>query len=129
MMGGVLAGLGWVASGRAESLTALYGSYALSGLGAGIVYGTAIGSALKWFPDHRGLAAGLTAAGFRAGSAFTVAPIANMINSAGYQAALIRWGHIHGVVGVIAALVFEAPPARWLPRTLMARRRLEVEKR
>src|SRR6266849_9065744 len=82
MIGGVLAGLGWVLSGTAETLTALYLAYAVAGLGAGIVYGTAIGSALKWFPDHRGLAAGLTAAGFGAGSAFTVAPIANMIASA-----------------------------------------------
>src|SRR5437660_9558667 len=83
MLGGVLAGLGWVGSGRAESLTALYASYAFAGLGAGVVYGTAIGSALKWFPDHRGLAAGLTAAGFGAGSALTVSPIANMINEKG----------------------------------------------
>src|SRR5438132_4641087 len=85
MIGGVLAGLGWVLSGTAETLTALYLAYAVAGLGAGIVYGTAIGSALKWFPDHRGLAAGLTAAGFGAGSALTVYPIANMINTAGYQ--------------------------------------------
>ena len=129
MLGGVLAGLGWVASGRAESLTALYGSYALSGLGAGIVYGTAIGSALKWFPDHRGLAAGLTAAGFGAGSAFTVAPIANMINSAGYQAAFIRWGIIQGIVVVIAALFLKAPPAGWLPGTWRKRGGEEVKKR
>ena len=90
MLGGVAAGAGWVGSGKAETLTSLYLWYALAGLGAGIVYGTAIGIALKWFPDHRGLAAGLTAAGFGAGSALTVAPIANMISSAGYQAAFIR---------------------------------------
>src|SRR5215469_12367813 len=75
MLGGVLAGLGWVLSSKAETLTSLYLSYAVAGIGAGVVYGTAIGSALKWFPDHRGLAAGLTAAGFGAGSAFTVVPI------------------------------------------------------
>src|ERR1700719_216320 len=69
MIGGVLAGAGWYGSGKAESLTALYLWYGLSGLGAGIVYGTAIGSAMKWFPDHRGLAAGLTAAGLGARSA------------------------------------------------------------
>lgn len=81
MIGGVLAGLGWIWSGKAGSLTALYLSYAVAGIGAGIVYGTAVGIAMKWFPDHRGLAAGLTAAGFGAGSAFTVAPIANLINA------------------------------------------------
>ncbi len=89
MAGGVFAGLGWVLSGNATSLTELYLSYAVAGIGAGIVYGTAIGSALKWFPDHRGLAAGLTAAGFGAGSAFTVSPIANMINYGGIS------GNVH----------------------------------
>src|SRR6184192_3476834 len=108
MAGGVLAGLGWVGSGYANSLTALYLAYAVAGLGAGIVYGTAIGSALKWFPDHRGFTAGLTAAGFGAGSALTVSPIANMIDSAGYQAAFIQWGIIQGVVVVVAALFLSA---------------------
>ncbi len=115
MIAGVMAGLGWVASGRAETLTALYVSYAFAGVGAGVVYGTAMGSAMKWFPDHRGLAAGLTAAGFGAGSAFTVSPIANMINAGGYQHAFIYWGIVQGVVVVIAALFLKAPPAGWLP--------------
>src|SRR5262245_59802213 len=115
MLGGIFAGLGWVGAGRAETVTALYLSYALSGIGAGVVYGTAIGSALKWFPDHRGLAAGLTAAGFGAGSAFTVSPIANLIKTAGYQTAFIQWGIIQGAVVVIAALFLKAPPAGWLP--------------
>jgi len=117
MAGGVFAGLGWIGSGKAESLTSLYLSYAMAGIGAGIVYGTAVGIALKWFPDHRGLAAGLTAAGFGAGSAFTVKPIADLINSSGYQAAFIRWGIIQGVVVIIAALFLKAPPAGWLPKT------------
>ena len=123
MVGGVLAGIGWVGSGKADTLTALYLSYALSGIGAGIVYGTAVGSALKWFPDHRGLAAGLTAAGFGAGAAFTVAPIANMINPAGqpagsgYQNAFITWGIIQGVVVIIAAFFLKSPPTGWLPKT------------
>ena len=115
MIAGVLAGLGWVLSGRAETLTALYLSYAVAGVGAGVVYGTAMGSAMKWFPDHRGLAAGLTAAGFGAGSAFTVSPIANMISTAGYQHAFVTWGIVQGVVVVIAALFLRAPPAGWLP--------------
>jgi len=129
MIGGVLAGMGWVGSGKAESLTALYLSYAFAGLGAGIVYGTAIGSALKWFPDHRGLAAGLTAAGFGAGSAFTVAPIANMIASAGYQAAFIRWGIIQGVTVIIAALFLKSPPVGWMPKTWRSKGSQEVKKR
>lgn len=130
MLGGILAGAGWVGSGRAETLTALYVSYAFSGIGAGIVYGTAIGSALKWFPDHRGLAAGLTAAGFGAGSAFTVAPIANMINSsAGYQATFIKWGIIQGAVVVIAAMFLKSPPTGWLPGTWRSKGSREVKVR
>ncbi len=130
MIAGILAGVGWFASGKAETLSGLYLSYALSGIGAGIVYGTAVGSALKWFPDHRGLAAGLTAAGFGAGSAFTVAPIANMISAAGYQHAFIYWGVIQGVAVVIAALFLKSPPAGWLPGTWTeAARGEEVKKR
>ncbi len=115
MIGGALAGVGWVAAGSAETLTGIYLSYAVAGVGAGVVYGTAIGIAMKWFPDHRGLAAGLTAAGFGAGSAFTVAPIANMINTAGYQHAFVTWGIVQGLVVVVAASLLEAPPAEWMP--------------
>ncbi|HYV65620.1 MAG TPA: oxalate/formate MFS antiporter [Myxococcales bacterium] len=130
MIGGVLAGLGWYLSGNAETLTSLYLSYAISGLGAGVVYGTAIGSALKWFPDHRGLAAGLTAAGFGAGSALTVAPIANLISSAGYQYAFMKWGIIQGAVVVVASLFLRAPPQGWLPHAwLNAPRGEEVRRR
>jgi OFA family oxalate/formate antiporter-like MFS transporter len=117
MLGGVLAGLGWVGSGRAESLTALYLSYAVSGIGAGIVYGTAVGIALKWFPEHRGLAAGLTAAGFGAGSAFTVIPLTRMIAGSGYQRTFIVWGIVQGLVVVAAAFFLKAPPGEWMPRT------------
>src|SRR6201981_3308703 len=129
MLGGVLAGMGWVGAGKAESLTALYLSYAVSGIGAGIVYGTAVGLALKWFPDHRGLAAGLTAAGFGAGSALTVAPIANMINSAGYQATFIRWGIIQGLTVIVAAFFLKSPPAGWMPKTWRLKGSPEVKKR
>ena len=115
LLGGLLAGFGWVWSGRATTLTELYIAYAFAGIGAGIVYGTAIGSALKWFPDHRGLAAGLTAAGFGAGSAFTVSPIANMINTSGYQSAFIYWGVIQGAVVVFASFFLKAPPAGRMP--------------
>src|SRR5438094_8753330 len=109
MLGGVLAGLGWVGSGKSESLTALYLSYALAGVGAGIVYGTAVGSALKWFPDHRGLAAGLTAAGFGAGSALTVSPIADMIKASGYESAFLRFGVAQGLIVIVAALLMRVP--------------------
>ena len=129
MLGGLLAGLGWIGSGKAETLTALYLSYAVAGIGAGVVYGTAVGGALKWFPDHRGLAAGLTAAGFGAGAALTVSPIAKMIASVGYQDTFIRWGIIQGAIVLVAAIFLAAPPPGWLPKTWRTKGSEEVKKR
>jgi OFA family oxalate/formate antiporter-like MFS transporter len=76
-----------------------------------VIYGGSVGNALKWFPDRRGLAAGLTAAGFGAGSALTVIPIANMIQSSGYEAAFLWFGLAQGIVVVIVALFLRAPAA------------------
>ena len=81
---GVLVAIAWVINSVADSLGLLYLAAAIGGIGAGVIYGASVGNALKWFPDRRGLAAGLTAAGFGAGSALTVVPIASMINS-GYD--------------------------------------------
>ena len=78
----------------------LYVAAAIGGIGAGVVYGACVGNALKWFPDRRGLAAGLTAAGFGAGSALTIIPIANMIQSSGYQTAFLWFGLGQGIVVV-----------------------------
>ena len=82
--GGVVIALAWVVNAMASSIPMLYAGSILGGIGAGAVYGTCVGNALKWFPDRRGLAAGATAAGFGAGAALTVVPIAEMIKSSGY---------------------------------------------
>ena len=103
-IGGLLCGIGWVINSFADSLPILYFAAAVSGVGAGAVYGTCVGNALKWFPGRRGLAAGLTAAGFGAGSALTVVPIANMIQSDGYQQAFLYFGIIQGLVVLVASL-------------------------
>ena len=81
----------------ADSLPLLYVAAALGGIGAGAVYGTCVGNALKWFPDRRGLAAGLTAAGFGAGAAATVVPIRDVIAAYGYQSAFLWFGLGQGV--------------------------------
>src|SRR2546429_9034701 len=98
---GFLVAIAWMLNAYADSLALLYLAAAIGGIGAGVIYGGSVGNALKWFPDRRGLAAGLTAAGFRAGSALTVVPIAHMIASSGYQAP-VWWVCIrHGLVGVV----------------------------
>ena len=83
--GGILVALGWILNSQATSLEALYVGAALTGAGGGAVYATCVGSAVKWFPDRRGLAVGLTAAGFGAGAALTVIPIRTVIAASGYQ--------------------------------------------
>jgi OFA family oxalate/formate antiporter-like MFS transporter len=88
---------------------------AIGGTGAGVIYGGSVGNALKWFPDRRGLAAGLTAAGFGAGSALTVIPIANMIASSGYQAAFLWFGLGQGIVVILVALLLRAPEPGEVP--------------
>src|SRR6195256_5834853 len=108
---GVLVAIAWVINSMADSLFLLYLGAAVGGVGAGVIYGASVGNALKWFPDRRGLAAGLTAAGFGAGSALTVIPIANMIASSGYQAAFLWFGLGQGIVVALVALLLRAPQA------------------
>jgi OFA family oxalate/formate antiporter-like MFS transporter len=112
---GVLVAIAWVINSVADSLPLLYLGAAIGGIGAGVVYGGAVGNALKWFPDRRGLAAGLTAAGFGAGSALTVIPIANMIAASGYQAAFLWFGLGQGIVVVLVGLLLRAPEAGEVP--------------
>jgi OFA family oxalate/formate antiporter-like MFS transporter len=109
--GGLLAGLSWVLNSYADSLGMFYFSGIVGGIGAGAVYGTCIGNAVKWFPGRRGLAAGLTAAGFGMGSAATIIPIANMIKSSGYQQTFMTFGLFQGIVVVIVGMLIMAPAA------------------
>lgn len=111
--GAILVALSWILNSQATSLNTFYIAAVFGGVGAGCVYGTCVGNALKWFPDKRGLAAGLTAAGFGAGAALTIIPISNMIRTDGYQAAFHFFGILQGVVVFILAmtLVRPVPPA------------------
>ena len=108
---GFLVAIAWMLNAYADSLALLYLAAAIGGIGAGVIYGASVGNALKWFPDRRGLAAGLTAAGFGAGSALTVVPIANMIASSGFEAAFWWFGIGQGLVVIIFSLFLRAPEA------------------
>src|SRR6202789_3105500 len=114
MFGGVMIAIAWTLNSYANSLALLYAAAIVAGIGAGAVYGTCVGNALKWFPDRRGLAAGATAAGFGAGAAVTVVPIANMIANSGYQSAFFTFGIGQGVIVFILAF-FLRPPSLATP--------------
>ena len=115
IIGGLLCGVGWVINSYATSLALFYFGQIIAGIGAGAVYGTCVGNALKWFPDKRGLAAGITAAGFGAGSALTVAPIQAMIANDGFQAAFFWFGIGQGIIVVIFALFMLTPKTGQVP--------------
>ena len=107
--GGVLVGIGWVINAEADTLPLLYAGAAISGTGAGAIYATCVGNAVKWFPDRRGLAVGLTAAGFGAGAAITVIPIRLLIEAHGYAAAFFWFGIGQGVIVLVVSQVLRGP--------------------
>jgi OFA family oxalate/formate antiporter-like MFS transporter len=125
MFGGVVVAIAWTLTSLASSLPMLYVSEMLAGIGAGAVYGTCVGNALKWFADRRGLAAGLTAAGFGAGAAATVVPIINVIKTYGYERAFLWFGLVQGLVILLLSQILKAPrpgeappPARKVSQSL-----------
>ena len=109
IFGGVLCGLSWVLYASMGSLAQLYLAACIGGIGAGCVYGACVANALKWFPTKRGLAVGLTAAGYGAGAAITVGPVAEMIKADGYHAAFTYFGIAQGLIVVVMGLLIARP--------------------
>ncbi len=109
--GGIMVALGWIVNSMAGSLEMLYLGAAISGVGGGAIYATCVGQAVKWFPDRRGLAVGLTAAGYGAGTALTVIPITAVISSSGYATAFFWFGLVQGGIVFLLAWLMRAPEA------------------
>ena len=107
--GGITVAIGWIINSYAQSLEMLYLGAVIGGTGGGAVYATCVGQAVKWFPDRRGLAVGLTAAGYGAGSALSVVPIRMVIASSGYEAAFFWFGLIQGGLVFLIAWVLRGP--------------------
>jgi OFA family oxalate/formate antiporter-like MFS transporter len=107
--GGIMVAAGWVVNSMADSLALLYLGAVIGGIGGGAIYATSVGHAVKWFPDRRGLAVGLTAAGYGAGAALTVIPIRYVIDTSGYEAAFLWFGLIQGAVVFVLAWLLRGP--------------------
>jgi MFS transporter, OFA family, oxalate/formate antiporter len=123
--GGVFIAVGWIVNAIASDLPMLYLGAALSGAGAGAIYATSVGNAVKWFPDRRGLAVGLTAGGFGAGAALTIVPIREVIAVYGYSAAFFWFGLIQGAIVFLLAWWLRAPlesevPANVPPKVIQS---------
>ena len=115
-IGALMSGGGWALSSYVDNVWALYLTYGvICGFGTGIIYVGIIGLMVRWFPDRRGLATGLAAAGYGFGAIFTNFPIYNMIQSSGYAHTLLVWGFIQGIIGILAAQGLRTPPDGWLP--------------
>jgi len=121
-VGGLLLGLSWYLTSQVHSLSMFYLCYAIGGAGVGTVYGASIGMAAKWFPDKRGLAAGMVAGSYGFGTLFTVLPIQASLDVNGWRQTFLVAGLIMGVVVMIASQFVKAPeqgwkPAGWVPKT------------
>ncbi len=108
-LGGIFVAIGWIVNSYAETLSMLYVGAAISGVGGGAVYSVCVGNAVKWFADRRGLAVGLTAAGYGAGSALSVIPMRMMIGSSGYEATFFWFGLIQGGVVFLIGWLLRGP--------------------
>src|SRR5271156_154133 len=110
-VGALMSGGSWILSASVNNLWALYLTYGvIGGFGTGIIYVGIIGLMVRWFPDRRGLATGLAAAGYGFGAFFTSFPIDSMIKSSGYAYTLVVWGCVQAVIGVLAAQWLCTPP-------------------
>ncbi|MFZ1924379.1 MAG: oxalate/formate MFS antiporter [Xanthobacteraceae bacterium] len=109
--GGIMVAVGWIVNSAADSLGMLYLGAAISGIGGGAIYATCVGNAVKWFPDRRGLAVGLTAAGYGAGTALSVIPITAVIHSSGYATAFFWFGLVQGGIVFVLAWLMRGPDA------------------
>jgi MFS transporter, OFA family, oxalate/formate antiporter len=124
--GALLTGLSWVLASSADSLTALYLTYGLlGGIGTGVIYVGIVGLMVEWFPDRRGLAAGVVAAGYGMGAVITTFPVTHSIAAVGYQQTLQHFGLIFGAIAFIAALGMKSPPKGWMAEYIARNRKTE----
>jgi MFS transporter, OFA family, oxalate/formate antiporter len=129
--GALLTGLSWVLASHVSTVMGLYLTYGLlGGIGTGAIYVGVVGHMVQWFPDRRGFATGMVAAGYGFGAVLTTFPISAAIKAAGYQHALLQWGIILGAVGIAAALGLKRPDPAWqaeMQRKAATRRKAVAE--
>ena len=111
-IGAVLSGLSWVLAAQGGGLAMLYLTYGvIGGLGTGIVYVGVVGHMVRWFPQQRGFAVGMVAAGYGMGAILTTFPISSALAGVGLEQTLVRFGLVFAVIGALAAQGLRQPDA------------------
>lgn len=100
--GAILVGLGFVLCSIFTEPWAFRLSYGVGGLGGGILYGLSTATAIKWFPEKRGMASGLVVFGFGAGTAIFNRAIDRLLENSGLEGTLLILGL--GSMGVLLPL-------------------------
>ncbi|MDP9901706.1 oxalate/formate MFS antiporter [Variovorax ginsengisoli] len=112
-LGTLMSGLSWVLASQASSIGMLYLTYGLiGGLGTGIVYIGVVGQMVRWFPDRRGFAVGMVAAGYGMGAILTTFPIASALAGQGLESTLWQFGLLFALIGLIASQALRSPDPR-----------------
>src|SRR6266849_8398410 len=113
-LGALLTGLSWGLAAQATSVSGLYLTYGLlGGIGTGIIYVGVVGHVVQWFPEKRGLATGLVAAGYGFGAILTTFPISAVMKASSYQHVLLQFGIILGVVRLVETQGLRRPDEAW----------------
>src|ERR1700761_278646 len=111
-VGTLVAGTSWILASYAQTELMLYLTYGvLGGIGTGIVYVGVVGLVVRWFPEKRGFAAGVAAAGYGMGAIVTTFPIAASLAKSGVESTLWTFGIVFAAVGFIASQGLRVPPA------------------
>lgn len=116
VFGGVLLGFGVLGVGYSRSLTELYITYGLmGGAGMGIIYAAIVPAMVRFFPDRRGLASGILAAGIGA-AALMWAPIGvRLIEHYGVLSTFKFLGLANLVVFCVLGVFVQTPPNGFIP--------------
>lgn len=117
MTAGFLWGSGvFLASFSANRLWWLYLTYgAIGGTGLGMGYIVPVAVLVKWFPERRGLIAGIAVCGFGAGSLISAPVAIRLIERVGVLSTFAYLGIAYAIVAITAGSFMHNPPEGWQP--------------
>lgn len=110
IVAGILVGSSWFAMGRMPSVVVFYVLFGLAGIGAAIIYSASTSIAVKWFPDRRGIAAGIITGAYGMGTIPFIPWINRLLEEGSMRSAFEVIGILQIVILVGSALLWRMPP-------------------